>query len=188
MEEITPQLVSKLEVLLFSYGEPISLKKASHILNIEERQIETLVRKLEEHLHNSALSGLMLLWKEQNIQLVTKPEYEAVYENLVKEEMQQELTPAALETLSIIAYLGPISRASLDYIRGVNSTFMLRNLLMRGLIEKKTEEKKGGLPMYSVSTDCLRHLGLTSVLELPQYAAYHDILSRYETQQKNLNE
>ncbi|MEK7089850.1 MAG: SMC-Scp complex subunit ScpB, partial [Patescibacteria group bacterium] len=87
---------------------------------------------------------------------------------------------ASLETLSLIAYLGPVPRASIDYIRGVNSSFTIRSLVMRGLVERGNE--KGASFHYRITERFLKHMGLTSIEQMPEYAKYKETLKQYEEQ------
>ena len=112
-------------------------------------------------------------------QLGTKPAFRTFGEILAQEEFKEELTPAAIETLSIIAYLGPVTRATIDFIRGVNSSFILRSLLMRGLITRAPHKQKSNVFEYSVSFDFLRHMGVESPEMLPEYNRYHHILEEF---------
>ena len=89
--------------------------------------------------------------------------------------MDTPLTPASLETLAIIAYLGPCNRALIEYVRGVNSTFILRSLMIRGLVERKPDPKRMNTFLYQVSFDFLRHMGLTRQGDLPDYEKYRKL-------------
>jgi segregation and condensation protein B len=95
-----------------------------------------------------------------------------VVRGFVKEDVSGELTRPSLETLTIIAYRGPVTKPEIEQIRGVNCSLILRNLLMRGLVEER-EEASRLQPMYTVSSDFLRHLGLSSLSELPSYGEFH---------------
>ena len=92
---------------------------------------------------------------------------------MVKEEVYSELTQPQLEALTIIAYRGPITKLELETIRGVNCSLILRNLLVRGLIEEKDDAVKLQ-PVYSVSLEMLRHLGIHGVSELPDFENFHN--------------
>ena len=76
---------------------------------------------------------------------------------------------AGIETLTIIAYRGPVSKKEIEYIRGVNSQYALRNLLLRGLIERNTSPNDERMVVYNVTSDTIRFLGLQNVSELPEY-------------------
>lgn len=171
--------IAELEALLFYYGEPISIIRLSKLLSVSTAMCKTLVENLEE-VYQSDARGLTVLKESENVQLVTKPSVKTVCEALVKEEFRETLTPAALETLSIIAYLGPIPRSTVDYIRGVNSAFSVRNLLMRGLIDRATDTKLGNAFLYRASSQFLSHMGLSSIEMLPEYEKFKNILKDFE--------
>lgn len=171
------KLVSKLEALLFIYGEPLEVKKLAKILDLKEPEIKDGLVLLEEELKR-AERGLTLVQDKNKTQLVTKPEFAKLLEDVTKQEFTEALTPAALETLSIIAYAGPITRADIEYIRGVNSSFTLRALLMRGLVERETDPKRANAYLYRASFDLLRHLGLSKNSDLPEYGKYKSLVGQ----------
>jgi len=170
--------IAELEAFLFYHGEPASLKKIAKSLNIKEPDCEIIVKELAEDLNGNSRRGLVLTRIGNLIQLTTKSEFQNIGQKLIEEEFREELTPAALETLSITAYLGPTPRSVIDYIRGVNSSFILRNLLIRGLIEREQQAHKGNVYFYRPSFEFLKHMGLTKPEELPEYEKYRNILSR----------
>lgn len=173
-------IFSQLEALLFYFGEPISIKKISDILHITPEECEIHLTAWEEMLRGDVNRGIILLRKGSDVQLVTKQELRHIGEAIIKDEFREQLTPAALEALSLIAYLGPIPRSTVDYVRGVNSSFTIRALLMRGLIERVDE--KGMAYHYRVTEEFLKHMGLTAITELPEYPKYKEILTQFEAQ------
>lgn len=173
-------ILAQIEALLFYYGEPIEIKKIAEILKIEETVCLQALNELEKNLVETETRGLLLLRKEKKVQLITKPELKHIGESIIKDEFREQLTPASLETLSLIAYLGPVPRATVDYIRGVNSSFTIRSLVMRGLVERGDE--KGASFHYRITERFLKHMGLTSVEQMPEYAKYKDTLKQYEEQ------
>jgi segregation and condensation protein B len=173
-------LLAKIEAVLFAYGEPISLEKLAKILNIDKKSLEPTLNNFIAELSRQE-RGIMLIINNGKIQLGTKPELTKLLEDIVKQEFTEDLTPAALETISIIAYIGPISRADIEYIRGVNSSFTIRNLLLRGLIERTTDPKRANAYIYSVSFDLIKRLGLPKIEDLPDYEKYKQMV-------KNLHE
>jgi segregation and condensation protein B len=114
-----------------------------------------------------------MIEKDKEIQLVSSPENSLYIEKLIKDELQEDLTPASLEVLAIIAYKSPVTRAEIEEIRGVNSSFTLRNLLIRGLIERKERLEDSRAYLYEISLNFLRKLGLKSINELPEYNNLH---------------
>ncbi len=179
---MTNDKIAQLEALLFYHGEAVIFKRIASVLKTTEKQAEELALEYKKELESRERGGFMLLLHEEKAQLVTKPEFHSIFEKLVQEDLKEELTPAALETLAIIAYLGPLSRPEIDYVRGVNSSFMLRNLFLRGLVERKKGAKKGGAFAYSTSFDFLKHIGFQDVSELPEYGKYHDVLEKIRKQ------
>lgn len=179
-------IIAKIEALLFIYGEAIEVKKMAKIFGVKEEEIKSGLAVLEEELKREE-RGLLLVQDKGRVQLATKPEFSKLLEDISKEEFTEDLTPAALETLSIIAYSGPISRADVEYIRGVNSSFILRALLMRGLVEREADLKRANAFAYTASLDLLKRLGLSKNQELPDYQKYKDLVKLLyeETRQKH---
>ena len=168
-------LIPKLEALLFIYGEPIDIKKLAKMLSVTEEELKNGLTLLGEELKRNE-RGLALIQDKNRVQLVTKPEFSKLLEDITKEEFTEDLTPASLEALSIAVYAGPITRADLEYIRGVNSSFILRSLLMRGLIERTADPKRPNAYIYSASFELLKKLGLSKSDDLPDYKKYNDLV------------
>lgn len=177
--EQSHSLVAALEALLFAHGDPLEVKKIALLLEAGEQDVHDAVATLAGHLAH-ADRGLMLVCQESRVQLVTKPTFSSLVEHLVKDEFEEKLTPAALETLSLIAYLGPISRARVDYLRGVNSSYSVRNLLMRGLVERISDPQTPHVTAYRASFDLLKHLGVSSIEDLPDYKKYKSLSAESE--------
>ncbi|HEY4505511.1 MAG TPA: SMC-Scp complex subunit ScpB [Candidatus Paceibacterota bacterium] len=163
---MTKDLISKLEAALFYLAEPISLVYLSKVLEVSKKDIESAVVELSSELSGR---GVRLVQHEDEIMLVTAPELSGLIEKIIKEDRERDLGRAGIETLSIIAYKGFVSKKELEYIRGVNSQYALRNLLLRGLIERKNSDTDGRMVGYSITMDTLRFLGLGSISELPEY-------------------
>lgn len=176
----------ELEALLFQYGEPLSIKRISKILSIGEKECRVVLDEWAGDLMSNSDRGLMLLLKDDSVQLVTKPEFKAITQKLLQDELKEELSPASLETLAVIAYLGPVPRSNVDYIRGVNSSFTLRNLLIRGLVER-TQGNRGNTYNYQVTFDFLKHIGMGKIDQLSEYEKYKNILKGFETQTNTQN-
>lgn len=159
---------SILESLLFASGEPLSLSKISKTIEIEEEKILDSLNELqEEYLHEKR--GVIILEKGKSFQMVTCPENSEFVLKLKKGETQGDLSQAALEVISIVAYRGPVSRADVEVIRGVNCSFTLRSLLMRGLLERLENPNDSRSFLYEISFDFLKKLGIKNVKELPDW-------------------
>ncbi len=161
-------LKSIIESILFSIGEPISVDKLAKTLGKNKNLIKKIIEDLESD-YKKKNRGLRIIKKGEKIQLVSSSENSLYIEKLIKNELQEGLTPASLEALAVIAYKGPITRAEIEEIRGVNCSFILRNLLIRGLIERKGHPQDARAYIYEISFDFLKKLGLSSIEELPEY-------------------
>ena len=157
----------KIEAILFFKGEPVSLKKLGDILKVSSVEIKESIEKLKLSL---AGRGIVLIENNEELALGTAPEFSDLIENLQKEELNRDLSKASLETLSILLYKNGASRAEIDYIRGVNSSFTLRALSIRGLIEKTLDPKDSRRYLYNPSFELLSFMGIKSVTELPDFA------------------
>lgn len=162
---MTENLPSIIEALLFVSGEPLSISKLAEHTKKSAREVEDALHALESLLGGR---GVHLLRKNDEVTLVTVPEVGEHIERFIKEEILGELSRAALETVTIIAYKHPVSRAEIDYIRGVNSSFTLRALLARGLVER-AEGTGGRRYQYQPTMAFMKFLGLRYMQDLPEY-------------------
>jgi len=167
-------LLNKLESILFVASGSLSIKKLATILNKNENEAEEAVSNLKLK-YNQENSGIWIFVVEDEIRMGTNPANAEVIEGLIKNEVTGELTKAQLETLTVVAYRGPITRPELEQIRGVNCAIILRNLIIRGLVEEKDSTEKL-MSAYSVTLDALAHLGIASITDLPEYEG----LSKHE--------
>ncbi len=167
-------LESQIESILFASGKPLSLKQLAKICGRSKEEVEVVLDKIKAK-YNQPQSGIHLLENQEKYQLVVNPQNAKLVEDLVKEEVVSDLTRPQLETLTIIAYRGPITKLELERLRGVNCSLILRNLIIKGLIEVK-EYKVVENNIYTISLKFMQHLGITTVEELPEY----DKLSKAE--------
>ena len=160
---------SVLEALLFVSAEPVALERLIAVLGVERDALEEALSGLVEEYARPG-RGLSLVFHDGVVELVTKPGHAPLIEDWQKTATQETLSKVALEVLAVVAYRGPVSRIEIEAVRGVNCQFSLRNLLMRGLIERRDDEGVRGYS-YVVSLDFLKHLGLERVEDLPEYTA-----------------
>ena len=158
---------TQIEALLFASAKPLSRKKLADHLGISLADVRASLDVLRDRL--SASSGLQIQTNGELVELATNPAHADIVAKVAKDEQAGELTRASLETLTILAYCGPMTRPELEQIRGIQSSMILRNLLLRGLVDE-AEEERLGQTVYRVTFDFLNHLGLSSVEELPDYA------------------
>lgn len=173
MEELS--LDNQIEAILFWKGEPQSIKKLADSLGKKETDILASLEILKEKIKDR---GVELVYKparqghsggDDEVVLGTASRLSHIIERLTKEELVRDLGKAGLETISIIAYKGPITRAEIDYIRGVQSNFILRNLQIRGLVEKVENEKDRRSFLYRPTFELLQFLGVSKIEDLPEF-------------------
>jgi len=165
------EITSKIESLLFVAGKPLTAKKIGELLDEKEGAVEQALRSLQSK-YAEAISGIQLFSTGTQWQMGTSGDNAKVVSDYVKEEFAGELTRPQLETLTVIAYRGPIAKTELEIIRGVSCGLILRNLLIRGLVDEEHDQKTKQ-NYYRVSMDFLRHLGLQNVQALPDYETLH---------------
>lgn len=163
--------LSKIESILFVASKPLSFKTISRAIGKTEAETEELIDTLKMK-YNHEESGIHILQDGEEVQMGTNPVNSDVVDSFIKDEASGELTRAQLETLTVIAYREPITRPELEQLRGVNCSLILRNLLLRGLVEEKETPEKI-MPVYTLSFEALRHLGIASASELPDYENLH---------------
>jgi segregation and condensation protein B len=173
--------LASIEALLFIHGEPISHKKVESVLGLKKGEGEPIIAELKKRLEEDG-RGLHLIVDKEKVQLATKPEFNKILEDFVKQELTEELTPASVEALSIVAYLGPISRAKIEYLRGVNSIVILRSLMIRGLVERIPDPEHPSGFLYQPTFDLIKHLGLSAKEDLPEHTKFQELLKVFDAQ------
>jgi segregation and condensation protein B len=167
-------MLEKVITLLFLSGDAIPVKKLADFLGITKDEVMEnapfVKSKLEE-------IGLTLLVSNEGLIIVTKPDQSSLVEAWTKEDLKGELTPAALQVLTLVAYLGYPTREQISYIRGVQSIQSIRVLTVRGLISRVGE-------VCSLTAESLKQLGITKVEELPDYEKMHtDLLEKIQARE-----
>jgi len=161
------KLKSIIESILFMSGEPVKMAKIAKITGATKPEIENAILELQTGYADNR--GVVILKKEDEVQMATNPENASFLTDLIKSEIQENLSRTSLEVLSIVAYRGPVSRAEIEAIRGVNSSFSLRSLMMRGLLERVENPSDSRGYLYKISFEFLKKLGLDSVSKLPDW-------------------
>jgi segregation and condensation protein B len=178
-----------LEALLFWKGEPVTVKELAKTLSVQETEITEALNALEQTLQNR---GITLLRKntidrngavnpaEEEVMLGTSKEAGELIEKLTRDDLSKDLGKASLETLSIVIYKGPVKRSEIDNIRGVNSNFILRNLLVRGLIDKRPDPRDSRATLYAPSFELLSYLGVSKIEDLPNFAEVQEEIQKFK--------
>jgi len=161
------ELMGKLETILFAAGESMGIRELAAFLGMEEEAFADLVDRESERQEREGC-GLIIKKFEDRIQLTTRKDYAELLYGLFGGKSEEELTRSMLETLSIIAYKQPVTRAEIEELRGVNSSYVLGMLLEKKLIREAGRKETVGRPiLYVTSEEFLRHFGLSSLVELP---------------------
>ncbi len=167
----------QIEAVLFYRTEPVSKRELGAFLGVTLEEVSDGLTTLSTRLQEGATR---ILDTGETVQLVSAPDVSALIEKLRKEELTREIGRAGAETLAIVLYRSPLSRAQIDFIRGVNSSFILRNLLVRGLIERVPHPMHPSSFQYIPSAALFAHLGITKKEDLPEYGTVMDTLDTFE--------
>lgn len=160
-------LKNQIESLLFISHKPLSVKELAKATNATTEETQTTLGEIEND-YQVKSGGISLLKIEDKYQFVSSSASSEAVKRFIKNEITGELTKPSLETLTIIAYRAPISKAELELIRGVNCSVIIRNLLIRGLIEAKDDTKRMVIK-YSMTFEFLKYLGLNKPEDLPDF-------------------
>lgn len=162
----TTKLKSQIQSILFVASKPISVKDISKSLGLEEDLIKQAIAELV--LENKQ-SGIVTLAHNDKLQLASNPDNSSEVKKFLSLELREKLTDASLETLAIILYKQPVSKADIENIRGVNSQYTLRQLLIRGLIEKVASTTDKRMQLYKTTLEFMQHLGIKDMKDLPDF-------------------
>lgn len=162
-------LKAVIEGLLFVCGEEgLTIEDIVDITEQDKNIISRLLKELYDD-YDQNDRGMHIEFLGNKFKFTTKSEHKYFYKKLIKNEENSILSQSALETLAIIAYNGPIARTQIDEIRGVNSSYIIRKLLLKNLIKESGRAELPGKPItYTVTSVFLDHFGLGSINELPK--------------------
>ncbi|HWO07229.1 MAG TPA: SMC-Scp complex subunit ScpB [Candidatus Paceibacterota bacterium] len=161
----------QIQALLFAEGGALTYASIARSLGCGEKDLPPALDALSAELEGS---GLALLRSDTEAALVVAPDAREVVTKKLTEEYERDIGDAGLEVLAILLYEGPSTRATIDYIRGVNSSSTIRNLLSRGLVERSGNPEDGREFIYRATVELLAHVGVTQREKLPEY----DMISR----------
>jgi len=170
-------LEQQIEGVLFYKAAPIKITALAQLFSVEAGEVAVVGASLQARLAGGAVR---LQMTDTEFQLVTAPELDELIESIRRDDLKRDISKAGAETLAIILYRSPITRAEIDRIRGVNSSFIIRNLLVRGLIERTADSR---FPQFTISALLLNHLGITHKTDLPNYEIILNQLETFEAEQ-----
>jgi segregation and condensation protein B len=162
LQKLKNQILS----ILFVAGKPVAIKELADVMEISEDDVKHAVTELVAENHTA---GIILLAQNNKLQLASNPDNSPLVKKFLSLELREKLTDAALETLAIILYRQPVSKAEIENIRGVNSQYSIRHLLIRGLIEKIPSPSDKRTQHYKTTLEFMQHLGIKDMKELPDF-------------------
>lgn len=181
-----------LESLFFVSSKPLTLKELVNFSKEDVSEVETALNELISE-YNKENRGIRIIENGKKYQMASAPDNAKLVQDFLQTEVSGELTPASLETLTIIAYRGPIKKSEIEKIRGINCSLILRNLLIRGLVEEKASDEADENE-YSASLEFIKFLGINSLKDLPEYEKFNKnesidkLLGKIESSSENLFE
>ena len=162
------ELKHALEAILFASGDPVPAARISLVLGVPEEDVLTAANELKSELSYN-MRGVRLLFLDDKLQLCSAPEYATVITRTLEQRKPPMLSQPALETLAVVAYFQPVTRAYIDQVRGVDSSYTVSVLLDKGLIERCGKLDVPGRPSLLRTTDVfLRTMGISKLEELPE--------------------
>ncbi len=159
-------LKSQILSILFVAGKPVSISELEKTLDLDPETIKDAIASIVSENHSN---GIILLANNDKLQLSTNPDNSQAVKKFLSLELREKLSDAALETLAVIAYRQPVSKAEIENIRGVNSQYTIRHLLIRGLIEKVGSQTDRRVQHYKTTLEFMQHLGLKDMKDLPDF-------------------
>ena len=164
---MTENLSSALEAILFAAGDSVPLKRLSLVLGVDEQLIEEAAAILSAQYEDEG-RGMRILRLDDKIQMCSAPEYASIISRCLEQRKPPMLSQPALETLAVVAYFQPVTRAYVEQVRGVDSSYTVSMLIERGLIEECGRLEAPGRPAVFRTTDAfLRTMGVSKLSELP---------------------
>lgn len=160
------ELQNKIESILFVAGRPVKIGELEKTLGLGKTELLAVLQKIKTEWQNR---GINLIEKDNKYQFVTAPQNGDIVGDFLNAELREKLTDAAIETLAIILYKQPVTRVEIESIRGVNSQYILRQLSIRGLVEKHSSSEDGRRLVYKTTLEFMKHMGITDLKQLPDF-------------------
>lgn len=163
------EIKSILEAVLFAAGDAVDIERLADIVDMDKRSLREVLKKMMDD-YNFERRGIHIIRMEDTYQLCTRGEYHEYVSRLAESPKKQNLSNAALEVLSVVAYKQPVTRSTIEHIRGVNCDYIVNRLIERNFIEEKGRLDAPGRPiLFGTTQHFLRVFGISSLSELPEY-------------------
>ena len=181
-EMVEKELINIIEALLFASPEPLTQSKINLIFEDDPPNLSDIIEQLQQQYHEND-HGIVISEVAGGYQLVTRSDYDIYVKRMLSKSGRLMLSPAALETIAIIAYKQPLNRYEIESIRGVDCTGVLKTLLSRNLIKVKGRDEGVGRPLLYATTDkFLEYFGLNRLADMPKLREISEITDADEAQ------
>lgn len=181
------ELPAALEGVLFAAGDPVSLSRLEEITNVGKEVLEQTLGKMIMDYENNPWGGLLIRKLENEYVMCTKPRLKPIFDRMFRPKSRPPMSQATYETLAVIAYNQPVTRAQVESVRGVSSDSIIARLLDRGWVEEcGTLDAPGRPVIFRTTQQFLLEFGISSVSELPamelmMYGTIRDLEDSLET-------
>ena len=166
MDEL--ELKAAVEAMIFASGEPVPAARISLVLGVPEQDVFDCAERLAEECESGG-RGIRLVRLDKSLQMCSAPQYAKLIARAIEHRAPPKLSPPALETLAVVAYFQPVTRAYVDEVRGVDSSYTVSSLVEKGLIEPTGRLEAPGRPtLYKTTEAFLRVMGVSELSELPK--------------------
>lgn len=167
LQETGGNLKGRVEAVLYVSGEPVRVDDLARALNVTVSELESCLTELRDE-YDFGQRGVMLRRFGHQVQLATRPLYAQDVVHLLQPVQKQSLSQAVMETLAVVAYRQPVTRAEIEQVRGVKCDYSVQSLVNKGLIMEVGRKDALGRPILYGTTDAfLQHFGISSLEELP---------------------
>ena len=163
------EIQSIIEAVLFAAGDPVELERLADIVDVDKRSLREILKKMMDS-YNFERRGIHIIRVQDSYQMCTNGVYAEYIGRLAEPPRKQNLSNAALEVLSIVAYKQPVTRSTIEHIRGVNCDYIVNRLIERNFIEEKGRLEAPGRPiLFGTTQHFMRAFGISELDELPEF-------------------
>lgn len=163
------EIQSIIEAVLFAAGDPVELERLADIVDVDKRSLREILKKMMDS-YNFERRGIHIIRMQDSYQMCTNGVYAEYIGRLAEPPRKQNLSNAALEVLSIVAYKQPVTRSTIEHIRGVNCDYIVNRLIERNFIEEKGRLEAPGRPiLFGTTQHFMRAFGISELDELPDF-------------------
>lgn len=178
-------ITSVIEAILFATGDSVPIKTIATCLELDEKTTKNIILSMIDD-YSKEKRGINIIKIEDNVQMCTNLEYFPYIKKMIKTQKRKKLSQTLLETLAIIAYRQPITKAEVEAIRGVNSEHSINSLLKHGLIEEKGRLDTIGKPIiFGTTKEFLKYFGFSSLENMPKIKNYSELKIEVENELQN---